>query len=50
MLTYSDGHQQAIASYGEENVDRLYEIARKYDPNLVFQRLVNGGQKLPLYN
>jgi hypothetical protein len=49
ILTCSDGHQQAMASNGEDNVDRLYKIARKYDPNLVFQRLVYDGQKLPMY-
>lgn len=48
MLTYSDANQQAIASYGEESVKRLHEISQAYDPNMVFQRLVNGGQKLPL--
>ena len=48
MLTYADSHQQAIASYGQENVERLQKIQKKYDPTYVFQRLVHGGQKLPL--
>ncbi|KAL2869043.1 FAD-binding oxidoreductase [Aspergillus lucknowensis] len=48
MLTYSDDNQEVIASYGEENVSRLQAIQQKYDPSLVFQRLVTGGQKIPL--
>ncbi|ROT41605.1 FAD binding domain-containing protein [Sodiomyces alkalinus F11] len=48
MLPYSDGTQQAIASYGERNVKRLQEVQERYDPDLVFQRLVTGGQKIPL--
>lgn len=49
MLTYADGSQQVIASYGDKNVERLQTIQRKYDPTLVFQRLVTGGHKVPLY-
>ncbi|KAI1776754.1 putative FAD-binding oxidoreductase [Hypoxylon cercidicola] len=40
--------QPVIAHYGEENVRRLWEVQAKYDPDLVFQRLVPGGFKLPL--
>ncbi|KAK0642631.1 putative FAD-linked oxidoreductase [Lasiodiplodia hormozganensis] len=47
MLTYSGWNQEAIASYGEENVAKLKEVAAIYDPTQVFQRLVPGGQKLP---
>ena len=47
MLTYSGYNQEVIKGYGEENVARLLEIAAKYDPDQVFQRLVPGGQKLP---
>ncbi|RYP57061.1 hypothetical protein DL770_010766 [Monosporascus sp. CRB-9-2] len=50
MLTYADGNQQAIASYGDESVERLQEVSAAYDPDMVFQRLVNGGQKLPLFS
>lgn len=35
--------QNPIASYGPENVDRLKKIARKYDPNQLFQKQQNGG-------
>lgn len=47
MLTYSGWNQEAIASYGEENVAKLKDVAAIYDPTQVFQRLVPGGQKLP---
>ncbi|KAL4961540.1 FAD-binding oxidoreductase [Aspergillus stella-maris] len=47
MLTYSGAGQEAIASYGAENVARLQRVAKAYDPTRVFQRLVPGGQKLP---
>ncbi|EFW22297.1 hypothetical protein D8B26_000997 [Coccidioides posadasii str. Silveira] len=47
MLTFSAYDQPAIASYGDENVAKLHEVAKKYDPKGVFQRLVPGGQKLP---
>jgi FAD/FMN-containing dehydrogenase len=47
MLTYSGAGQEAIASYGAENVSKLRRIAKAYDPTGVFQRLVPGGQKLP---
>ena len=48
MLTYSDHNQQVLQSYGEPNVQRMQRVQRAYDPTLVFQRLVTGGQKLPL--
>lgn len=47
MLTYSGWNQEAIASYGPENVQNLLAVQAAYDPNKVFQRLVPGGQKLP---
>lgn len=39
--------QPVIASYGEENVQRLRAVQKVYDPHLVFQKLVPGGQKIP---
>jgi hypothetical protein len=48
MMNYSDHNQQVLQSYGEQNVKRLQAVQEQYDPSLVFQRLVTGGQKLPL--
>ncbi|RYP48697.1 hypothetical protein DL768_005477 [Monosporascus sp. mg162] len=39
--------QPVIASYGQENAERLRAVQRVYDPHLVFRKLVRGGQKLP---
>lgn len=47
MLTYSAYNQRAIASYGEENVARMKDVQKAYDPLGTFQTLVPGGQKLP---
>ncbi|KAI5862344.1 putative FAD-binding oxidoreductase [Durotheca rogersii] len=38
--------QDVIASYGEANNLKLRQVQRKYDPKLVFQRLVPGGFKI----
>jgi len=48
MMTYSDSSQQVLSSYGTENIDRFHAVQKAYDGSLVFQRLVTGGQKLPL--
>jgi hypothetical protein len=39
--------QPVIASYGPANVGRLQETQKKYDPDLVFTKLVPGGHKIP---
>ncbi|PFH57056.1 hypothetical protein XA68_15573 [Ophiocordyceps unilateralis] len=38
--------QKVIASYGPQNVARLREVQRAYDPDRLFQNLVPGGFKL----
>ena len=38
--------QDVLGHYGAENVAKLKAIQAKYDPDLVFQRLVPGGFKL----
>lgn len=45
-MNYASFVQDPIASYGDRNVARLKEIARKYDPEGVFQRLQPGYFKL----
>ncbi|KAK4184564.1 hypothetical protein QBC35DRAFT_48231 [Podospora australis] len=45
-VNYADATQNPLKSYGEENVRRLKEVARKYDPTEVFQKLCKGGFKI----
>lgn len=46
-LNYANIKQQPIATYGEENVEKLRKASKKYDPNGVFQKLRGSGHKLP---
>ncbi|POS70366.1 hypothetical protein DHEL01_v211240 [Diaporthe helianthi] len=39
--------QPVIASYGAANARRLKSTQKKYDADLVFRKLVPGGQKIP---
>jgi hypothetical protein len=45
-LNYADSSQDPLASYGIENVKKLRQVAAKYDPEGVFQKLCPGGFKL----
>ncbi|KAL9026930.1 MAG: hypothetical protein Q9196_004482 [Gyalolechia fulgens] len=45
-LNYAAEDQDPIGSYGEENVRRLREASRKFDPTGLFQTSVPGGFKL----
>lgn len=45
-LDYADNTQDPLASYGAENVKKMKEAAKKYDPSEVFQKLVPGGFKI----
>lgn len=40
--------QDVIGHYGKENVARLQEVQKMYDPDLVFRKLVPGGFKVPV--
>ena len=40
---YASRDQDPLASYGTENLQKLKDIAKKYDPDAVFQTLQNGG-------
>ncbi|KAJ6439279.1 6-hydroxy-D-nicotine oxidase [Purpureocillium lavendulum] len=46
-VNYADPTQDALESYGDESVEFMWHVARKYDPTGVFQRLVPGSFKLP---
>ncbi|KAL8866197.1 MAG: hypothetical protein Q9198_008994 [Flavoplaca austrocitrina] len=39
--------QDVISTYGVEGQRNMRQVQRKYDPNMVFQKLVPGGWKLP---
>lgn len=45
-LNYADASQSALEGYGPENVRKIREVAAKYDPEGVFQRLCPGGFKV----
>lgn len=45
-LNYADQSQDVLASYGEENVRFMREVAARYDPQQVFQKLCPGGFKI----
>lgn len=45
-LNYADKSQDPLGSYGVENVKKLKEVAAKYDPDQVFQKLCPGGFKI----
>ncbi|KAK3307410.1 uncharacterized protein B0T15DRAFT_492889 [Chaetomium strumarium] len=45
-LNYADKSQDPLATYGEANLRLMREVAAKYDPDGVFQRLCPGGFKL----
>ncbi|KAK5992062.1 FAD-dependent monooxygenase sdcF [Cladobotryum mycophilum] len=45
-LNYAEGTQDVLAGYGQKNVDFMREVALKYDPTGVFQRMVPGGWKI----
>jgi hypothetical protein len=45
-LDYAFKTQNPLASYGEENLQKMNEVAKKYDPEGVFQTMVPGGFKL----
>ncbi|KAH6838552.1 hypothetical protein B0I37DRAFT_394174 [Chaetomium sp. MPI-CAGE-AT-0009] len=45
-LNYADKSQDPMATYGEANIKLMKEVAAKYDPEEVFQKLCPGGFKV----
>jgi hypothetical protein len=45
-VNYANQNQRVVDSYGVENREFLQEVASRYDPEGVFQKLVPGGFKL----
>lgn len=42
LLPYSAPFQDPLGYYGDDNLQFMKEVAKKYDPNEVFQNLVTG--------
>lgn len=45
-LPYADASQNPLGSYGAANVQFLKQVAKAYDPDGFFQRMVPGGFKI----
>jgi len=45
-MNYADSSQDVLASYGKENVQKMFEVSRRYDPEGIFQKRVPGGFKI----
>lgn len=45
-LNYAHGSQQVLEGYGTENLQKIRDVAAKYDPERVFQKLWPGGFKI----
>lgn len=43
LSNFSGKKQNVMRSYGDDNVEKLKEVAAKYDPDGVFQKLQNDG-------
>ncbi|KAJ5663604.1 6-hydroxy-D-nicotine oxidase [Penicillium longicatenatum] len=42
-MSFATASQKVLRSYGADNLERMQEIAAKYDPEGVFQKLQHGG-------
>lgn len=42
-MSFATASQKVLGSYGAENIKRMQQVAAKYDPEEVFQKLQNGG-------
>ncbi|KAI1385522.1 uncharacterized protein F4822DRAFT_413320 [Hypoxylon trugodes] len=45
-MNYADKSQNVLSSYGADNVKKMKDVAAKYDPQQVFQKLCPGGWKI----
>jgi hypothetical protein len=46
-LNDADAGQEVFQNYGPGSLARLHKVRSRYDPDLIFTRLVPGGWKLP---
>ncbi|KAJ5785135.1 uncharacterized protein N7503_010347 [Penicillium pulvis] len=42
-MSFANAHQKVLRSYGADNVERMQEVAAKYDPEGLLQKLQHGG-------
>lgn len=47
FMNDANERQPVIASYGEENVHRMWQVQDQYDPDRIFHRLLAGAFKVP---
>lgn len=45
-MNYAGPYQNVVPGYGDANLAKLKKVAKKYDPQAVFQKLQPGGYKL----
>ncbi|KAF2228635.1 hypothetical protein EV356DRAFT_457348, partial [Viridothelium virens] len=45
-LNHADKRQDVLGSYGTENVRQMKDVAARYDPQQIFQKLSPGGIKI----
>lgn len=45
-LDYAYKTQDPLTGYGEENLEKMRDVSKKYDPEGVFQTMVPGGFKI----
>lgn len=45
-LSYAHSFQDPIASYGSDNMEKLQQVSKKFDPEGLFQKGAIGGFKL----
>lgn len=46
-MNYAWDEMDPIATYGEENIEKIRKVQEKYDPDGVWTKLVKGGFKVP---
>jgi hypothetical protein len=45
-IGYAGKNQEVLQGYGEQNIEFMKNVSKKYDPGQIFQTLVRGGFKL----
>lgn len=45
-IGYAEENQEVLQGYGEQNIEFMKNVSKRYDPGQIFQTLVRGGFKL----